>query len=455
MIAGRFRAEAKIAVGGMGEVWAGEHIGLGLKVAIKVLRASVAGGHEHVARFKREAFLLGKIRSERVARIVDYFVDDLYGPVLVMEFVEGVTLASLLESERLDAEQAVALGVELLRAVRDLHHARILHRDLKPGNIIVNRRDDGSLRLIIVDFGVSRFVSSPDDDEELTGITRTDMAVGTIEYMAPEQLVSSRDVTERADIYAVGAVLYRAVAAGHLFGALTNADLAYAKLTLDPPTLPVANSDRLALGLQAAIKRAVARRPEDRYALAEEMLADLELLQGGASHPELEAVRAQRKGVESIPRSYGARYRPYAIAAAIAMAVGAVGGKAASSHTWNPTLDKQHTNAPTAAPVATSAEQGVDLHVRFESPAPPELPAPQTSSARGSPDIRTCERPNNFKDTYVRRSAGEEPARAASARRRMLMIAIEHSVAEADLAPREPITMEDRAENLDSPGTHN
>jgi serine/threonine protein kinase len=424
----------------MGEVWAGEHLGLGLKVAIKLLRASVAEGHEHLARFKREAFLLGMIRSERVARVVDYFVDDSYGPVLVMEFVEGVTLASLLESDRLNAEQAVALGAELLRAVRDMHDAHVLHRDLKPGNIIV-RRDDGSLRLTIVDFGVSRCVSSPDEDEELTGITRMDMAVGTIEYMAPEQLVSSRDVTERADIYAIGAVLYRAVAGGHLFGALTDTDLAYAKLMLDPPALPIAKSERLALGLQAIIKRAVARRPEDRYGFAEQMLADLELLQGGASHDDLEAVRVQRKGIEPIPRSYGSRYRAYAIAATVALALMAVGGQAASSRTGNRELDEQHTNATPSPPVATSQEPGGDLLVRSELPAPPELPAPKTFSAPGSLEIRTCEHAESSKDAYIRRSAVEELARAARARHRMLILAIERSIAEADLAPGQPITM--------------
>jgi serine/threonine protein kinase len=385
-------------------------------VAIKLLLASVAEGHEHLARFKREAFLLGMIRSERVARVVDYFVDDSYGPVLVMEFVEGVTLARLLESDRLDAEQAVALGAELLRAVRDMHDAHVLHRDLKPGNIIV-RRDDGSLRLTIVDFGVSRCVSSPDEDEELTGITRMDMAVGTIEYMAPEQLVSSRDVTERADIYAIGAVLYRAVAGSHLFGALTATDLAYAKLTLYPPALPIAKSEQLSLGLQAAIKRAVARRPEDRYGFAEQMLADLELLQGGASHRELEAVRVQRKSVDPIPRSYGSRYRPYAIAATVALALMAVGGQAASFRTGNRELDEQHANATLSPPVADQAGGA------FGSELPlPVLPRRRLSArqARSRPHVRT---PGSSKDAYIRRSAAGAGPRGPN-RHRMLILAI-------------------------------
>ncbi len=277
VIAGRYKVERKVGAGGMGEVWVGEHRTVGSRVAVKTLLSAAALNHEVVARFKREAYILGRIRSDHVARVVDFVADDVYGLVLVMEFVDGDPLSRVLQEKTLTVEETIDLGVDIASALRDLHEAHIVHRDLKPGNIILQKLPGDRWRAVVVDFGVSRLTSDSDsNDEEITGITRADMAVGTIEYMAPEQILNSRAVTSASDIYATGAILYRAVAGRHVFGNIaSDAELAQKKLMTEPPPLALSRTDKLATGLAAVVTKALKRRPAERYKTADDLLKDL------------------------------------------------------------------------------------------------------------------------------------------------------------------------------------
>lgn len=282
LVAERYRVERKVGSGGMGEVWAGEHVTIGVKVAIKRLLPAAAVEHQVVARFKREAFLLGKIRSDYVARVVDFIADDRFGLVLVMDFVEGEPLGSLFAERPLGVEETIDLGVDIAIALSDLHRAHIIHRDIKPDNIIMERLWDGRRRAVLVDFGVSRLISGRggpvDIDEEITSITRADMAVGTIAYMAPEQLLSSRDVTVASDVYALGAILYRAAAGRHVFGDIGDVEYAKKKLAVEADPLVLPRRDRVARGLIAVVSRALRRKPNGRFQTADAMLADLKTL---------------------------------------------------------------------------------------------------------------------------------------------------------------------------------
>lgn len=280
VIAGRYRAEARVGAGGMGAVYSGEHLAVGVKVALKQLLVSAAENHEVVARFRREAVFLGKIRSDHVARVLDFVTDEKYGLVLVMEFIEGDPLAKILGARTLSVEETIDLGADIAAALVDLHRHHIVHRDLKPGNIIWQKLPNGSNRAVIVDFGVSRILSQGEveEDEEMTGITRADMALGTIEYMAPEQILNSRDVTPASDIYALGAILFRAFAGKHVFGDVYDAELAKKKIWTDPPPLQTGRTDKLARGLEAVVNRALTRSPKKRYAQADEVLAELNML---------------------------------------------------------------------------------------------------------------------------------------------------------------------------------
>ncbi len=277
LVAGRYRVDRKVGTGGMGEVWSGEHVAIGLRVALKTLLPAAACDRQIVARFKREAYLLGRIRSDHVAKVIDFFSDEQFGLVLVMEFIEGEGLDSLLESRRLSVEETVELGIDLASALCDLHRASVVHRDLKPENILLEPLEGGRKRAVIVDFGVGRMVAgrTAAHEEELTGITHADMAVGTIDYMAPEQLLSSRDVTHVSDIYALGAILYRAASGQPIFSAVEGADYAKKKLFTDADPLPLTRFDRVARGLQSVVGRALKRRPPERFESARRMLDEL------------------------------------------------------------------------------------------------------------------------------------------------------------------------------------
>lgn len=285
IIAGRYRIDARVGAGGMGEVWQGEHLAIGMKVAIKTLLAAAAYDREVVARFRREANLLGRIRSDHVARVVDFIEDPQVGLVLVMEYIEGVPLSKILHQRRLTVEEAVDLGCDVAGALCDLHRAHIIHRDMKPGNIIMEPQPNGKMRGIVVDFGMGRIESGAGEDLEQTNLTRADMALGTLEYMAPEQILNSRDVTAASDLYAVGAMLYRAIAGRHIFGDAQDTELARAKLMTDAQPLDTGRQDRIAQGFAAVVMRGCKRRPQERYQRAEDMMNDLVALQ--------DAVRAQ------------------------------------------------------------------------------------------------------------------------------------------------------------------
>jgi serine/threonine-protein kinase len=276
LLDGRFRIRRKIATGGFGEVWEGDQCATGMRVALKALLPETAKLDEVVLRFKREAELLARVRSDRVARLVDFFVDPTYGPILVIELIDGRSLAEMVAEQPLSVEDAVDLGVEIAMAVCELHQARILHRDLKPGNVIVQPCRNGRTRVVLVDLGASREMPSEEaSDDELTAITRAHCAVGTLAYMAPEQLSGASDVNETADVYSLGAILFRLVAGHSLFKELSQASLARRKLLAASPRLETGRADAVARGFEAVVSRALDGDPAARYATVDVMLSEL------------------------------------------------------------------------------------------------------------------------------------------------------------------------------------
>lgn len=376
----RYVVERKIAAGAMGEVWCGEHEQLHLKVAIKTLRPHALVVDEIVTRFAREAFLLGQIHSDHVARVLDYSQGGKHGPILVMEFVEGPTLANVLRSRRLSVEEAIDLGIDIGNALRELHAASVVHRDVKPSNIIMRPSRSGDQRAVFVDLGVSRLL---DDEcpaqESLTEITSADRAVGTIEYMAPEQILSSREVRPSADLYALGAILFRAVTGVNVYGDVRGMSLARLKLTQPPPELDTGRGDRVARGFCEVVSRALERAPEDRYEVADEVLADLQLLRDAARRVAASQTisAATPKVARSLPPKGAQGMKRWAARAAIALAVlcaGAAVGFAAKAHTNSappPAFDDvaAHIEAERCVVLSrqteTPAEQGRERLVRF------------------------------------------------------------------------------------------
>ncbi len=368
-IAGKYRLKQLVGAGGMGEVWSAEDIQKRSKVALKHLLPTAAKHHEVVARFKREAYLLGKLESPYVAKVRDFFDDETFGLVLVMDFIEGPSLASTLEERTLTIEEAIDLSVDLLCALSDLHGANIVHRDLKPGNIIMRPMPDGSTRAMVVDFGISRLI--PSQGEEVTGITRANIALGTVEYMAPEQILNSRDVTAVTDLYAVGIILFRAVKGHHAFGERRGEELARAKLIEDAPALTSSRKDELATGLIAMVARALKKKPSQRYASAAEMLQVAKALQ----------VRAQELAELEDTTTDGGR-------TAVKLAPVNLQAERPRPPNPRPAAGRPASTAPAAAPPkaaspAASSAPGAKPQVRADQPSNGSL-APEATRATSS-----------------------------------------------------------------------
>jgi serine/threonine protein kinase len=279
IIGGKYRLERKIAEGGVGEVWIGVDK-TDRRVAIKRLLPETAKDRELQARFRREAVLLGKIQSEHVSAVIEQITDPALGLLLVMEFVDGESLADMLDRRRkIPVVEVIDIGIDIARAIAVLHEANIIHRDLKPENLILRRLPTGGTKPVLIDFGFARLdphgTAKRPNDEALTGITRADTMLGTIAYMAPEQVLNSRDVGRPADIYALGAMLYRAMTGRHVFGDLDDIAYARAKLDGEAPPLAIDRVSATAVAIAKVIMRAIRRRPADRFESIEAMRKEL------------------------------------------------------------------------------------------------------------------------------------------------------------------------------------
>ncbi len=357
----------------------GKRFSDGEKVAIKTLLPAASAHRELVTRFKREADFLSRIRSQYVAKVVDFMSDKEFGLVLVLEYVDGEALNEILKRTSLSVEETIQVGWDVLGGIADLHREQIIHRDLKPGNIILRKLPSGRQNSVIVDFGMSRLMGLDRDGEEVTALTRADIAVGTLEYMAPEQILNSSGVTGAADIYALGAMLYRAVAGEHIFGDLTDAVLARHKLINDPPPLSTGRSDQLAKGFEAIVMKMVQRGPKERYARAEDVMAHLAQLRSGTFPPEL--VQPSAPEVAAPPRAEPARSASSSNLAATLPDDSHPSAADASNPSLPPVSPSNPSNPsnPSLPPVSPSNQSHASLPpVSPSNPSHPSLP-PATS----------------------------------------------------------------------------
>ena len=204
----RYRLDACLGQGGMGEVWRGHHEDLELPVAIKFL-ANIE--HEELmARFRREAMLMARVRDENIVRILDFGAIDERTLCIVMELLSGQNLEQWMETHRgvVPWDEARRFGVQLMHGLAAMHEEGIIHRDIKPSNVMLV---DQTHQLKIVDFGIAK----PTDP--LERLTQTGMLIGTPAYMAPEQLLGLH-ATETTDIYATGLILYEMLSGTLPFG---------------------------------------------------------------------------------------------------------------------------------------------------------------------------------------------------------------------------------------------
>ncbi len=248
----------------MATIWEAEHLTLGSPVAVKFLYSSGPKADEMVGRFMREARVAASVRHRNVIEITDFGVADDKTPYMVMELLEGESLADRLERQRIvDPRFATQIMWLALRGLAAVHDAGIVHRDLKPENIFLVTDSDGTYPKLL-DFGVSR--EAADDDK----ITREGILLGTPAYMSPEQARGLRDLDLRTDLYSVGVIFYELVAGQLPFESENPGDL-IVMITRDRP-LPLRTlREGLPDGLYDWVERAMAKDREERFHDAREM----------------------------------------------------------------------------------------------------------------------------------------------------------------------------------------
>ncbi|HLW44939.1 MAG TPA: serine/threonine-protein kinase [Acidimicrobiales bacterium] len=213
LIGGRYRLDERLGEGGMGEVWAATHVITRRRVAMKFLKGSAAMRMDMRQRMLREARATSLVKHPSVVELIDVFELDGGVPVLVMDLLVGETLgAKLTTSPVLAAREAATLLLPVVEAVEAAHAKGIVHRDLKPDNIFLNRGEAGDITVKVLDFGIAKLTATEGDAAETGALTGTGSLVGTPWYMAPEQCYGERDIDQRADIWALGVILYECLA---------------------------------------------------------------------------------------------------------------------------------------------------------------------------------------------------------------------------------------------------
>ena len=281
VVDGRYKILDPMAAGSMGVVYRAERVPVGKPVAIKFLHAAFAGDPEFLGRFERETRVMSKLTHPHCVSVVDFGVA-AGEPYLVMDFVSGTTLAAILdEAEHLAVPRALAITRQVLAGLAHAHGQGIVHRDIKPANLMITDEIGTGEHVRILDFGLARLRGALN-----ANATQSNVVVGTPSYMAPEQTVDAA-VDARADLYAVGVVLYEMITGDKPFRAENTLELFAMHRGAPVPRL----ADRAPVGaavpsgLQAILDRALAKDPEDRYQNAIEFADAIDALTSAPLQP--------------------------------------------------------------------------------------------------------------------------------------------------------------------------
>jgi serine/threonine-protein kinase len=306
VIDGKYALERLLGQGGMGAVYAARHIKLGHAVAVKVMLADAAN-HEAAQRFVNEGRAAANIQNEHVVRVSDVDEENGYA-YMILELLEGEDLAQLLEREgRLPSHVAVGYVMQALDGVRQAHAQGIVHRDLKPSNLFLAKRHDGAVVVKVLDFGISKANNTAGLGMAPGALTSTRAMLGSPLYMSPEQLRSSKSVDARADIWAIGIILYELITGAPPFTGESLGELFAAILETDAPLLRTRQPE-VPPGVEAIVARCLQRRPEHRVQTVAELereLAPFASVNAAPASPFAFSAVAPSQGSGSSPRIGG------------------------------------------------------------------------------------------------------------------------------------------------------
>jgi beta-lactam-binding protein with PASTA domain len=314
---GRYELRSQIARGGTAQVYLARDLLLDRPVALKVLFPELSSDSSFVERFRREAQAAANLSHPNIVPVFDWGESERTY-FIVMEHVDGEPLSAIIRRQApLPAMRAAAIAGDIAKALSYAHRHGVVHRDVKPGNVLITR--DGQVK--VADFGIARAVGSDDS------VTQTGLVMGTATYFSPEQ-AQGLNVDGRSDVYSLGVVLYEMVTGQAPFAADTPVAIAY-KHVSETPVPPRELEPRVPVALEAVILRAMAKDPADRYATAEDLHADLQRFAQGVPvlAPEL-------TGMLTEAMSTGGGFettllQPPSAGAAAAMGAAGLGGVAA------------------------------------------------------------------------------------------------------------------------------
>ncbi|MEJ7824125.1 MAG: Stk1 family PASTA domain-containing Ser/Thr kinase [Solirubrobacteraceae bacterium] len=297
VIDGRYRILGHLGTGGMAEVYCAQDLQLERKVALKLLHDRFAEDDEFVERFRREASSAAGLQHQYVVSVYDR--GDYDGtPYIAMEYVAGRTLKQLVtEHGPLDPAHAADLTVQILRAARFAHRRKVIHRDLKPQNVIVD--EEG--RAKVTDFGIARAGASD--------MTQTGSIMGTAQYLSPEQ-AQGHAVNERSDLYSIGIILYELLTGRVPFDAESAVTVALKQVS-ESPLAPSRLNPAVTGELEAVVMRVLAKDPAERFADADEFIAALEA--AASRIPSAAAMAAAEAAASGLPTAVGAPRPPAAL----------------------------------------------------------------------------------------------------------------------------------------------
>jgi eukaryotic-like serine/threonine-protein kinase len=289
-LGGKYYLEEVIAEGGMGVVVAARHLVLGERVAVKLLRSSLFDRDDSARRFLREARAMARLRSDNIARVLDAGEGPSGAPYLVMELLSGDDLGTLLRRRgRLPPAEVCGWIAEACDGLREAHESGVIHRDLKPSNLFLATRPDGSRVVKVLDFGISKVADLPGEATLTTG----DALLGSPPYMSPEQVREPHSVGASADIWSLGAILFRLLTGDHAFAETSTHELLVAVLRDEPRRLRAVWPEA-PLRLERIVAGCMKREPSERYptvaVLADELRAARRAVLSGAESSSSGAV---------------------------------------------------------------------------------------------------------------------------------------------------------------------
>lgn len=390
-ISDRYRIVEPLAMGGMGAIYRAEHLLMRKAVAIKVLHPETENFPELVARFEREAIAGAHIVHPNVAAASDFGKFDGGSYFLVLEYIEGETLSDIIRRGPMEPRRVAKLARQLAAALGAAHQKEIVHRDVKPKNVMIceasiletaaRGAEDEVVKLI--DFGLAKVpvdklsTAARDPDAENRELTNAGVVMGTVAYMAPETALGMRAVQARADLYSLGVIMYEMLTGKHMFEAVEPQKLFAAQCTLKPPTMKERNASvNVPPALESIVMRLLEKDPADRYPDADALIAALDAFKMQMAHEagimkpsasvfppaggELTPLPSAASGPIPLPKAQTKRGLlsgplPWVVGAAIVLvviggvALTIVGGSESTSSSSSPVT------GPTAAAPATQA----------------------------------------------------------------------------------------------------